>query len=108
MRSSSSTRTGREHTASQHDERFVARDFVRLTPRERRLTQIGQGVATRVILNHRDRLSFSRNCHRKELFIAVAEDACSLAQLKEQSWTDFGSRNVIASYGVVHLSGVVS
>jgi CBS domain-containing protein len=31
-----------------------------------------------------------------------------LAQLKEQSWTDFGSRNVIVSDGVVHLWGLVS
>ena len=30
-----------------------------------------------------------------------------LAQLNEQSWTDFGSRNVIVSEGVVHLWGLV-
>ena len=30
-----------------------------------------------------------------------------LARLREQSWTDFGSRNVIVTDGVVHLWGLV-
>ena len=31
-----------------------------------------------------------------------------LARMEQQSWTDFGSRNVIVSDGVVHLWGLVS
>jgi osmotically-inducible protein OsmY len=30
-----------------------------------------------------------------------------LAQLGEQSWTDFGERNIVVSNGVVHLWGLV-
>jgi osmotically-inducible protein OsmY len=30
-----------------------------------------------------------------------------LSRLREQSWTDFGSRNITVSDGVVHLSGLV-
>ena len=31
-----------------------------------------------------------------------------LARLAKQSWTDFGSRNIIVSAGTVHLWGLVS
>ena len=34
--------------------------------------------------------------------------AAILAQLAEQSWTDFGERNIVVTNGVVHLWGLVS
>jgi CBS domain-containing protein len=34
--------------------------------------------------------------------------AAILARLAEQSWTDFGERNVVVTNGVVHLWGLVS
>lgn len=34
--------------------------------------------------------------------------AAILARLAEQSWTDFGERNIVVTNGVVHLWGLVS